>query len=353
MQETNGASQLALRGVDQQDFNELERVAGTYPYQSGLQQRIPGKSIVQIYDGEIGSIFVFYMVFGRTYTLIDFGSLVITETEVPPITLPALPPVSFRWYDTFGTYLVDTISRLWGGGLWLVGVGVCESIIEGTIDYFLAFGSGPYPTSPPVDQQPIPAPDVDTPPVSPIIPPTGPQVPGDCDDLLPDQNYQVLTIATYITSMQRKGGDYDSGETFPQTLPQPPYHAHPYNDLPGGDLTADESSIRQSYYNGFVNVSRSRSSGYYTVVHYNFNDYDWPIDARFFLVGTKALSNGTGGLFPNLDTTCASIELSSVGEMEGDITISTERGIFTSDVPTGADHGITAYTQLRVYSDTF
>lgn len=349
MLETNGNSQLALRGTDLQDFNEFQRVSGTYPYQEGLQRRIPGKTIIQIYNGEIGSIFVFYMVFGRTYTIIDFGSLEITEIVTPPITIPALPPTSSRWYDDFSSYLVDTISRLWGAGIWLVGIGVCETIIEGTIDYFLVDDNVFY-QSIATGLQPIPAPPNDLPPVSPILPPVGPQIPNECSQL-PNQNYQVLDTGIYITSLQRKGGSADTGEIASGEFdPPPPAIPHPYNDTAGSGFSAQENIIRQHYNNGFAWVTRSRSSGYLTQIDYDFNVTDFPDDTTFFLVGTKSLSDGTGGLFPNLTTTCAMLQLATVGERAASVQISVPLGIDTDAI---ANEGLLSYTELRAYSSSF
>lgn len=177
---------LQLEGIDQQNFEKLQLVKGTFPFQIGLQQRMPGKTLQKIYDHAVGSIYVFYSVFGRHYTLIDFGSISIIEVTPPPIVLPGTPPTStLDWIDTFSGYAPALISRLWGAGIWPIGVGICESIIEAFYDPFLVYAK----ISVPVDTStlPVPGPSPDGDPSIPPISPTSPDAlypPGYVDVIL-------------------------------------------------------------------------------------------------------------------------------------------------------------------------
>lgn len=354
MLETAGTSLKGIRGMEQQDFDGIEILQGMFPYQQGMQQRFPGKTLQDTKPFPIGSIYVFYLVYGRFYNLTNFGTNTeIEEVNIPPITLPALPPFGNTWFDDFSGYDVGTISRLWGAGPWAIGIGVCETIIEGMIDPYLALDSGfNYLQQIPTEQQPIPAPPVDTPPTTPILPPSGPQNPTECADL-PDQDYINLVFGTVITAMQREGGAADTGEVASGEFdPPPPYIPHPYDNEAGSGVQAQENAIRQHYNNGFAWVTRSRSSGYRSSVTWDLTAYadSLPIDAQIFLVGTKQLSDGTGGLFPNLVTTCASLQISTVGEMSGTTIVSTTMGVDTDAI---ANEGILAYTEVRVYSASY
>lgn len=139
-----------IAGIDQQDFKEIQLVEGSYPNLIGLQQRIPGKSLVSTKVGPIGSIYVFYMVYGRHYTLIDFGTgIEITPVIVPPITLPGLPPAQRKWFDTFKDYPDHFVSKLWGSGDWIGPSAICETIISGKIDPYNLQGFIPPPPAGP------------------------------------------------------------------------------------------------------------------------------------------------------------------------------------------------------------
>lgn len=171
---TKGNTQPGIGGMDQQSFREIELVAGCYPFQIGLQKRIPGKTLQRLFPEPVGSIYVFYNVYGRTFSLIDFGTLQIEEVVVPPITIPGLPPQGNSWFDTFQGYTVGAISRLWGGGAWNNSVGIAETIIQGFIDPFLV-----YDTLPPGYVSGPPPPIADPPPEDdPTIPPASPESPG-------------------------------------------------------------------------------------------------------------------------------------------------------------------------------
>ncbi len=138
---TKGKTTPALSGIDQQDFDKIQVVEGCYPFQIGLQKRIPGKSFISKSDFPIGGIFAFYMVYGRPYILIDNDTnLHIQETPIPNWNNPAIKPLGNSWIDTFSGYSPGgLISRLWAAGAWANGVGVCETIIQGWIDPFLVY----------------------------------------------------------------------------------------------------------------------------------------------------------------------------------------------------------------------
>lgn len=134
----------ALKGVDNQNWSEIQKLDGLVPYQVGLQKRLPGKTLQKIYANEIGSIYVFYLVHGRFYTLVDFGSIEISPVVVPPITPPIIPPSQTVWWDDFSGYSPNgVISKIWGGGVWLDGIGICETIIQGYFDPFMGGGITP------------------------------------------------------------------------------------------------------------------------------------------------------------------------------------------------------------------
>lgn len=135
---------LAFKGINQQDFKELQLVVGAYPSLTGLQQRFPGKTLQQQQASEVASIFVFYNTFGRNYILTEFDGTVQIDPVTPPtITLPALPPWNTGFlFDNFEGYSPDgLISPLWGAGIWNNTVGVCQTIIEGIISPFEIFAT--------------------------------------------------------------------------------------------------------------------------------------------------------------------------------------------------------------------
>lgn len=138
---TEGNKVLALDGVDQQDFEKLQEVAGCYPNLIGLQQRLPGKTIEQFLDGPILDIAVFYLYYGRPFRMINWGGTIeITKIPLVPWSIPVAPNTTNIWMEPFTDYEpVGLISRLWGAGIWLTGIGVCETLIEGYIDPFKVF----------------------------------------------------------------------------------------------------------------------------------------------------------------------------------------------------------------------
>lgn len=175
MLKTDGLPQLALAGINQQDFDQIQLVQGSYPFQQGLQKRIPGKILKQILSGPVNNIYVFYPVFGRPYTAVGFDdSIEITSVVVPPITIPALPPgLNDQFYDDFSGYLSGTISLFWAAGVWAFGIGVCQTIIVGYIDPFQIYAGLPPAASTPLNvPTPLPPPSSD--PSESLLPPTDP-----------------------------------------------------------------------------------------------------------------------------------------------------------------------------------
>lgn len=131
---------LAIAGQNNQNFDEIQRVEGCFPFQIGLQQRFPGKALNRVFSSPVGSIYAFYNVYGRPYTLFAYnGSIEIEETPLPVWRIPALAPTSDAWFDDFSGYILGSIARLWGAGIWSGGVGICETIIEGIIDPFSVY----------------------------------------------------------------------------------------------------------------------------------------------------------------------------------------------------------------------
>lgn len=141
---TKGQVTLSFQGINQQDFKELQLISGCYPYQIGLQQRIPGKVLLEEVGYPVGSISAFYNVFGNTF-LINFynGNILIDRINWTSIRLPALPPLNTGLlFDDFSGYSPDgLISLLWGGGIWNGAVGVCQTIIQGYFDPYEVYGS--------------------------------------------------------------------------------------------------------------------------------------------------------------------------------------------------------------------
>lgn len=143
MLSTKGKVTVSFEGINQQDFQELQLVAGAYPYQTGLQQRIPGKTLIETMTGPVGSIYAFYNVFGQFYNLISWdGNIQITPVPYTSLRLPALPPTNNGLlFDDFSGYSPDgLISLLWGAGIWNGSVGVCQTTIQGYFDPFQIYG---------------------------------------------------------------------------------------------------------------------------------------------------------------------------------------------------------------------
>lgn len=289
---------LELAGIDQQDFNELQLVKGAYPYQIGAQQRIPGKSISQIHPSAVGSILVFYMVFGRTYVLTDFGSLQIEEIDIPPISIPALPPKSTSWFDNFAGYATGLISRIWAGGAWLIGVGVCETIIEGEIDAFRTLGSG------------VPTDTIETERQPHIVPGGIP---------IPNTTPTPFGLGSLVSSKVFAGTT--TVQDGPLPYPSVDYPADNSGWLPGGhgDLpfllyplnyaSADTRFFRsedyarsQSYYSGGSVFEYQTASGFYSLNAINTGHITANVGDVITLEGTRDEIINQAGDFGNLST---------------------------------------------------
>lgn len=178
----------ALKGVDNQNWSEIQKLDGLVPYQVGLQKKLPGKTLQRIYSNEIGSIYVFYLVYGRFYTLVDFGSLEISPVVVPPITPPALPPNQTVWWDDFSGYSPNgVISKIWSGGAWQDGIGICETIIQGYFDPFMGGAVTP-------PQQNIQIIYIPVDPITPVDPTSPPYFypPGLADVVLKIQTFTLI-----------------------------------------------------------------------------------------------------------------------------------------------------------------
>lgn len=255
MEATKGKPILALGGIDQQNFNSIQLVQGAFPYQIGLQKRIPGKSLIRVVPGEVGSIYTFYNVHGRFFSLVDFGTLQIDEIVTPPIIIPPLPPESAEWLESFSTYdPVGLISRLWGGGQWSIGIGVCESIIQGVIDPFLGFaalppgtggfpgdgGGGPGPGGPAPGGPGVPY-GLGTPTKRVFY---GLAAPPDTEETIPIGDITPATFAFF------------------GFIPHP-YIYDPVSGLPA--FSANEIASTHVFYNSGGNIQKGQtSSGYYT-----------------------------------------------------------------------------------------
>lgn len=196
MLRTQGSLIPQIEGMDQQDFDQLQLVQGAFPYQIGLQKRVPGKTLINQQEGRVSALYVFYLVHGRHYELIDYGggNISIIPVVVPPIVLPGLPPTDNFWFDTFSGYEVGLISKLWGAGIWPIGIGICETIIQGIFDPFLVYANVPTAENGDNDDKPKPLPP---PPDDPGIPPAAPGSPG---YMYPPGMVDVVLIRTTATA---------------------------------------------------------------------------------------------------------------------------------------------------------
>lgn len=298
---TNGDASLALGGLDQQDFRAIELIAGMYPYQLGIQKRIPGKTLQRVVAGPVGSLYVFYSVYGRSYTLTDFGSLQIDEILVPPIVLPALPPVGTTWFDSFGSYSpTGLISKLWAGGDWATGVGVCETIISGIIDAFLVYDTiAPGRENPNTTLRPIamPTPDVD-----PEIPPA---TPGEMNGTLPDRPYTQTTVDAILEGNTRyTADDHTHVDSAPMTyadwlaLGWTPNLLAPNYDASSSSPDL-EARLDQRGFVGFGIVTfgvygydQKDTTGYRCEAVINIPNLGDVARKQIFLIGTQTLSDG-------------------------------------------------------------
>lgn len=364
MIETKGNSLLAISGIDQQDIEQVQLVQGAFPFQVGLQQRIPGKTLLLEKTSPIGSIYVFYMVHGRFYTIVDYGTIEIIPTPIPHITLPGLPPTLDMWFDAFD-YDPGTISRIWGGGLWDSNPGVCESLIHGVFDPYRTGGTpppgGPAVLPPPVEPPGPPGgegvPGGETAGATPS-PPPDPYHAGDCADL-PSGAYETLAISHFFTSVEQVSAtasqtiSVPNATTFAPWLPVGAYTHY------GTAFTADQRKYRSATNDGFGSFNSTSSD---TIIQVNArfvipDSDEWPRGTRFFLVGSKTLSNGVMGAFNNPVevTSCAMLEFAVEGESFGNMNLQTLVGPFAvTTPPTGffnveTTMGQVSFSSVRVY----
>lgn len=186
MLETKGQTTSSIEGIDQQDFSKIQLLNGAYPNKVGLQQRIPGKTLIRQQTQGIGGIGVMYNVYGRFYNIINFGSIInINPVIVGSITQGALPPNSNLWYDDFSGYSSGLISLIWGAGIWPNTFGICQTIINGILDPFQI-----YATVSPISGGPVPI----TPPPPPTSPQTTPADPNSPAAMYPPGSAQVILI---------------------------------------------------------------------------------------------------------------------------------------------------------------
>lgn len=193
MLETKGQTTPTLKGIDQQDFSKIQLLNGAFPYKVGLQQRIPGKTLIEQQPLGIAGIGVMYNVYGRFYNVINFGdTITITQVTTPPFKQPTLPPDSNLWYDDFSGYSDGLISLIWGAGIWPNTFGICQTIIDGILDPFAIFATitspifgGPVPVAPP------------PPGTSPQIPTANPNAP---TSLYPPGSAQIILANVTATA---------------------------------------------------------------------------------------------------------------------------------------------------------
>lgn len=368
MLKTEGDTSRILKGINQQDFDEIQSVEGAYPNLAGLQQRIPGKTLTNQFNGPVGSIYAFYNVYGRNYTLKDFGSIEIEEVEVPIFISPVVPPLGNSWFDDFESYEDDLISKFWGGGAWASYVGVCETLIIGFIDPFLVYDSV---IPVPIDTSRLPqyAGDIETADV-----PQNPWSnsgrfpnPSNCDSLPASfVPYTTVSIASVITDIETYAGSapctmgaVGSECILDEGAWQAPASVggHPYDTLIGGSLSASEGRLSRTAFTGFSWQRRIRSDGSQTNASFSIENLsNVPRRARFFLVGTKSLSDGV--TINSTVTTCATFEIFYGGQTRDEQTINVNNGIYYSDpiVPNTeivqVASGSVSYTELRIYDFT-
>lgn len=265
----------SLAGINQQDFSELQLVQGTFPYQQGLQKRVPGKTLQRIFDGPVSGIYVFYGGYARGAILVDFGtSLRIIDVPFFPVVLPALPPDQNIFDDNFSGYLVDTISPLWGAGNWFNSVGVCQTIIQGYFDPFQAYpttgaglvpGLAPGAYFPPVENQPIKVPNgiqiPATTPVSSAIPAPALTSPNS------RVYYGSMTIGPNYFVFPNGNYPMDNSGWLPGGHGDLPFISHPYPYNPGltNFFAAQEDLYANSFYNSSSQVQEVQTStGWYS-----------------------------------------------------------------------------------------
>jgi hypothetical protein len=286
MLETNSHKVFSsVEGINQQDFDKIQLLQGAFPYQVGLQQRIPGKIISREVSGSVGSIFVFYNVFGRHYILTDYGTIEITETILPPITLPALPPSNTSWFDTFSGYDVGLVSRIWAAGVWAIGIGICETLIQGIIDPFLVYDTIKGNSDIPTNLQPKAGPNGVT------IPNTTPTSHPITASGATSKVYSGSNIIS-TDDLPYPSSNYPSDNSgwLPGGHGDLPFLPHPYDYAPLDTrfFSSAESGFANSYYNNSGGVNeRQNSSGYYSDNFINLSDFTANDGDIITLYGTR------------------------------------------------------------------
>jgi hypothetical protein len=361
---TEANLERVVKGFDQQNFDEIQLLQGAYPYQVGLQQRLPGKSLIRTLPNAIGSLYVFYMVYGRNYTFTDYGSVEIEEVDVPPFVPPVIPPLGSSWFDDFESYPDDLIAKFWGAGAWASYVGVCETLITGFIDPFGVYDSV---IPVPIDDSRLPrgAGSVETDPVSQIPWIATGRGPEECADLPSGVPYTTVSLATVATSIQTYAGSAPCtmgavgsecvhDESGMWQAP-PAFEGHPYDTVIGGTISASEGRLGRTAFTGFSWQRRKRSDGSEALVTFDISNLEIPRRSRLFLVGTKTLSDGVAT--NTTVTTCAAVEVFYGGQTEDIQTIIVNVGATFSQVANNTESltiasGALQYTELRIYDYT-
>lgn len=321
MLKTKGNSLIAIGGIDEQSIDAIQTVQGAFPYQIGLQQRIPGKVLDRILTGPITSIYVFYLVHGRHYTIIDYGPQTIIEIDVPPIRIPPLPPKFVEWFDDFSGYGPEgLISRVWGAGFGNPFVGIAETFMRGLLDPWELTDSltPPAPTPPPPDEiTPVEDGGSNVPPT----PPPSQYEPGDCTDMPDDMVYIDVAIGSIFTSIHQfiSVNNYYTGPTGFSSVGfiAWPAYGTPYTDAGVQPFAASRSRARSASSSNFGDAKTDETQ---VQAIFNLSTRNDPIGTQYWLVGTKTLSNGTMGAFgPNVTTTCAACQFATEGETFGNL----------------------------------
>lgn len=368
MLQTSGNVIKGLAGMDQQRLEPLQLIQGTYPFQKGLQARLPGKLIQRILDGPIGGIYVFYYVLGRPYLLVDYGNLIIIPAGPDLTGIPPLSPVGIEWFDDFSGFDDGLISRIWGGGYGTPFPGICETILAGGVDDFEfykdsgqfvtgvaggATGSSSTDTNTGGGQGPS-----DSSPGAPN-PPPGVYAQQECEMMPEDEGFIGVPLSYCIFDVVQEYGEEVITEGVPDFTTRPGYPA--LNDFPLVSGAAIVADVRKSTYtsgDGFGGWVNSRFNKE-TRVKFSFAiplEDNWPTGTLFFLVGTKTLSTGvldiTGA--PLEVTTCAALQISVQGESVGEVTLRVSPGpdgtrVVPSIVNIMATMGHLQYNSIRIY----
>jgi hypothetical protein len=355
---------LQLEGTDQQDWTNLQLVQGCFPFQIGLHKRAPGKTLLEQHPNPIGSIYVFYLVYGRHYQFLDFGgSIQIVETPVPPIALPGLPPTDNSWFDTFSGYDDGLISRLWGAGVWNNSVGICETLIQGIFDPFLVYATLPpsaeFPTQ---DQKPVTVPTPDPSPETTPIPPNSGNGP------LPDRNYTDYTVTAALSNCKKSvGNNTFATDGPPETIDQ--WIAHGYlaqfcspNFLAEVDFFELSASENNGGFVGYGNLAfgvygydRRVVTTYKSHGTINLTDLGDLSRCIILLIGTQTKTNGSLTA-PTTDTIEITNEISAYAKIPYEVSVEAPVGtsaVLNPDISVDGNSisrsGLFSWDTIRVY----